>query len=325
MSKATPNLRVVIVNYRTGDLTIDCLRSMVDEVQSLRSEGTPVDVVVTDNASPDDSAARIGAAIEEAGWDWAQLCPLPENGGFAYGNNEAIRPALQSGSPPDYVLLLNPDTLVRPGAFRELLTFMEAHPDVGIAGSRLEFRDGTPQPSAFRFPTLLSELDNGAKLGLLTRLLSRRVVAPPPPDGACRTDWVSGACLMVRRAVFSAIGLLDEGYFMYYEETDFCRHAAEVGWPCWYVPSSRVVHLIGQSSGVTDVKKRRPAYWFESRSRYFRKHHGRVAKGFIDAAWAAAYASYRVRRFIQRKPDTDPPHLLRDFLRHNLRRGMRAA
>ncbi len=310
-------LLIVIVNYRTASLTIDCLRSLEPEVRALPDTRA----VVTDNASGDGSSERIGDAIRANGWSrWASFMPLPRNGGFAYGNNGAIRPALHSPDQPDYVLLLNPDTVVRPGAISELLRFMEDHPDVGIAGSRLEDPDGTPQRSAFRFPSVLSELEGGLRLGIVSRLLARKVVAPPVPSEQCPTDWVAGASMIIRRAVFDAVGMMDEGYFMYYEEVDFCLRARRAGWPCWYVPQSHVVHLVGQSSGVTDSKRprtRRPSYWFESRRRYFLVNHGRLRTLLADAGWAAGYALYRARRALQHKPDNDPTGLLRDFIRHN--------
>lgn len=310
-------LLIVIVNYRTADLTIDCLRSLRDEVADL--PGTQI--VVTDNASGDDSVVRLANAIESDGWSsWARLQPLERNGGFAYGNNAAIRPALESTDTPDYVLLLNPDTIVRPGAISALIKFMDAHRTVGIAGSRLEHPDGSPQPSAFRFPSVASEFEEGSRLGWVSRLLASRCVAPPPPAEQSPTEWVAGASMIIRKAVFEAIGLLDERYFMYYEEVDFCRRAKDAGWPCWYVPQSRVVHLVGQSSGVTDVKKsqkRRPGYWFESRRRYFLAHQGRMATVLADLMWAAGFAQWRIRRALLGKPDADPKRLLSDFIRHN--------
>ena len=248
---------VVIVNYRSASLAIDCLRSLAPEVASLGGAGI-ARVVVTDNASGDDSVARLTRAVADNGWaEWASIQPLGRNGGFAYGNNEAIRATLAAADKPDYVLLLNPDTLVRPGAIRALLEFMDAHPDAGIAGSRLEDPDGTPQRSAFRFHTVRGELEAGLRLGFVSKLLHRHVVAPPVPAGEepVRTDWVAGASMIVRRAVFEQAGLMDEGYFMYFEEVDFCLRAARKGWPCWYVPASRIVHLVGQSSGVTDTKR----------------------------------------------------------------------
>ncbi|MDB5349039.1 MAG: glycosyl transferase family 2 [Planctomycetota bacterium] len=308
---------IVIVNYRTSELTLDCLRSLEAEVAPARG----VRVVVTDNGSGDGSVGRLIVGILRYGWsDWASVQPLPRNGGFAYGNNAAISRALESDEPPDFVILLNPDTVARPGSIRALIEFMSAHPEIGLAGSRLEDPDGTPQRSAFRFPSILSELDGGMRLGVVSRLLAGRVIAPPVPVEPCEVDWVAGASLIVRREVFEQIGLLDEGYFMYFEEVDFCRRARLAGRPCWYVPDSRVVHLVGQSSGVTDrkaVPRRRPAYWFEARRRYFLSHLGRARTVLADLAWSAGYASYLLRRRFRSTPEAEPPHLLRDFLRHN--------
>ncbi len=311
------DLLIVIVNYRTAKLTIDCLHSLVEEMVNLGRAR----VVITDNQSGDDSVDRIRGAIKDNQWhEWASVMPLNRNGGFAYGNNEAIRPALQQADPPNFILLLNPDTIVRPGAIQSLVSFMREHPNVGIAGSRLEDPDGTPQHSAFRFHSIRSEIDDALRLGVVSRWLSRYSVAPPLRDEAHQTDWVAGASMIVRKEVFDQIGLMDEAYFMYYEEVDFCLRAYKAGWPCWYVPESRVVHLVGQASGVTVQNtrpKRRPDYWFDSRRRYFIKHHGRVYASLADLAWAVCFALYRVRRLIQRKPDTDPPRLLYDFLRHS--------
>jgi N-acetylglucosaminyl-diphospho-decaprenol L-rhamnosyltransferase len=313
----TDALCIVMVNYRTADLAIDCLRSLEPEI--IENPGTRV--VVVDNASGDGSVNRLNSALAEHGWgSWVSVLASERNGGFAAGNNLAIRAALNDSSPPHFVLLLNPDTLVRPGALKALVTFMERRLDVGLVGSRLEDPDGTPQPSAFRFPTVLGELDGGLRLGLMSRLLKRWVVVPPVPESPGPVDWVAGASLMVRREVFDAIGLLDEEYFMYFEEVDFCLRARRAGWPCWYLPESRVIHLVGQSSGVTasqNAQRRLPDYWFESRRRFFLVHYGRLRTTLADLAWAFGYALYRVRRVLQGKPKRDPEYLLWDFLRHN--------
>src|SRR3954452_13342761 len=311
------NLLIVIVNYRTADLALDCLQSLRDEVACL--PGTRV--IVTDNASGDDSVERLEAAVRDNSWDgWATIQPLRQNGGFAAGNNAAIIPALAAEDPPRFILLLNPDTIVRPGAIRSLVDFLECRPEIGIVGSRLEEPDGTPQRSAFRFPTVLGELEGGLRFGPASRLLERWVCAPAVPAHSGPTDWVAGACMIVRREVFEAIGPLDEGYFMYFEEVDFCHRARRAGWSCWYYPDARVVHLVGRSSGVTDpraVRKRRPGYWFQARRRYFLKNQGRVATLLADLAWALGHASYRLRRVVQRKPDEDPRWLFWDFIRYN--------
>ncbi len=313
-------LLVAIVNYRTPELTVACLRSLELEVRDL---GT-VRVVVTDNASGDDSLERIGGAIAEHGWgDWATLVPLDHNGGYSYGNNAAILPALESAdsAPPDYVLLLNSDTVVHAGALGALVRFMDSHPDVGIAGSRLEDADGSHQHSTYRFHSVSSELESGLKLGLVTRLLRNRVVVLPLADTPRPIDWVAGASMIIRRDVFEDIGLLDPGYFLYYEEVDFCLNARRAGWSCWYVPDSRVVHFVGRSTGMDarQPARRRPRYWFESRSRYFVKNHGRLYAACADAAWIVGFALWRIRRIVQGKPDKDPPHMLWDFVCTSLR------
>ncbi len=317
-SDSAPSLLVVVLNYRTAALTIDCLQSLVNEIPTVPNTR----VVVTDNASGDGSAEQIAAAIAQHNWHpWAEIMPLERNGGFAYGNNAAIRPALASSNPPDYVLLLNPDTVVRPGALKALVDFMEAHPHVGIAGSRLEDPDGTPQHSAFRFPSCASELDQNLRLGGVSKLLSRWGLAPEICDSPHPTDWVAGASMIIRPTVFKAIGLIDEGYFMYFEEVDFCLRAQRAGFPCWYVPQSRVVHLVGQSSGVTDTKrpaKRLPTYWFDSRRRFFLKNYGWLYTAVTDFVSITGFALWRARRYIQDHPDLDPPKLLLDSVRHSI-------
>ncbi len=316
-------LLVVILNYRTPSLTIDCLRSLVSEVQSLEDKPLTTSlpstrVVISDNASGDGSVEQIGAVIETEGWgDWASLMPLDRNGGYAFGNNAAIARSLQSTNPPPYFLLLNPDTIVRSGALKVLVDFMDEHPNVGIAGSRLEEPDGTPQRSAFRFHTVLGEFERGLNTGLVSRILSKWVIAPPVSEETCQTDWVAGASMIVRREVFESVGLLDEKYFMYFEEVDFCLRVNRSGWPCWYVPQSRVVHLVGQSSGVTDTKcppKRLPEYWFNSRRRYFFKNHGWLYASLSDVAWVFGFVLSKWRWVLQRKLRKDPPKLLSDFL-----------
>jgi N-acetylglucosaminyl-diphospho-decaprenol L-rhamnosyltransferase len=313
------NLLVVIVNYRTPALTIDCLRSLESEAKAVAD--WRVRVVVTDNCSGDDSVPRLQAAVrDQVQSDWVCIEPLERNGGFAYGNNRAIRPALESIEPPDYVWLLNPDTLVRPGAMAALVDFLENHPAVGIAGSRLVNKEGTAEWSAFRFPSVLGELESGVRLGFVTRILSRWVASPPPPLIASRCDWSSGASLMIRRAVFEAIGLLDENYFMYFEEVDFCLRAHRAGWAAWYVPESEVVHLAGQSSGVTDrqgERKRLPSYWFHARRYYFKKHLGPVRTLIANVGWSLGMFLFRVRQRLYGKPDNDPESLLRDFIQYN--------
>lgn len=317
-NRRDPSVLVVIVNYRTADLTIDCLESLIPERQRVPG----MRVVVTDNASGDESVARIEKFLATRRVNhFMEFVPLPKNGGFAYGNNAAIDPALASNHPPDYVLLLNPDTVIYPHAIAELLKFAEARPKVGICGSRLEYPDGEVQCSAFRFPCMLGEFESTIRFGPVSKLLSKSRIAPPIPAENKTADWLAGASMLIRREVFEQIGSLDPAYFMYFEEVDFCLRAYRHGWECWYVPASRVVHLVGQASGVTDIKvkaKRRPAYWFESRRRYFVRNHGWLYCLGCDLSTLLGLAAWRIRCLIQRKPNPDPPHLWVDSLRQSV-------
>ena len=161
---------IVIVNYRTPGLTIDCLKSLEPELASFAPG--EVQVVVTDNASPDDSIPKLTQALADHHWsNWCTLLPLPKNGGFAYGNNEGIQRALSHApsSLPEYIYLLNPDTIVLPGAVRELVRFMDDHPLCGIAGGRAENPDGTVRRTVFRFHSVLSEVEGTLRIGPVTR------------------------------------------------------------------------------------------------------------------------------------------------------------
>ena len=301
---------VVVLNYRAAELAIDCLRSLDAEVNA-----TPgLQVIVVDNASGDGSADQLKKAIRSNGWTWASLVELARNGGYSAGNNAALRAALEEPDPPDHLLLLNPDTVVRPGAIESLSGFLDCHPNVGIVGPRLEQPDGTPHLSAFHFPTIASEFEQSLRVGALTRLLYGRWYVPS--TSASSTDWVAGAALMVRRGVLECVGLLDEGYFLYYEDVDLCLQARRAGWSCWYLPEARVVHLVGRSTGVTDPRRRarRPTYWFDARRRYFTKNHGRLYAVLADLAAALGLIGWKARLLVERKPDSDPPGLLAGLL-----------
>jgi len=323
--ESTPRLLIVILNYRTPALTLSCLRSLARQIVQLPD----AEVVVTDNDSGDGSAELIARGIADEGMSsWARCVALPRNGGYAYGNNAPVREALQRANPPDHVLLLNPDTEVLPGAVQALRDFMRTHPECAIAGSRLEDTDGTVHCSAFNFPSMWSELDRGLQLGVVSRLLRDKVIYRPIPEAPTPVDWVAGASMMVRREVFEQVGLIDEAYFLYFEEVDFLLRAHRAGYQTWYVPASRVIHHMGASTGVTDIKKaprRIPTYWFESRRRYFVRNHGVLHAAAADLFFLAGNALRRVRSLVsskQRRPD--PPSMMADYVRNSvLLRGAR--
>ncbi len=284
---------IVIVNYRTAELVIDCLRSLSTQVSDLGGGRA----VVVDNASGDGSAEKLSAAIKREGWSsWALVAQLERNGGFSFGNNAGIRMALSADKPVGHLMLLNPDTIIRPGAVSALVCFMEEHPEVGIAGSQLEDAAGSLESSGHSFPSPISELDAGARLGALNRLLRRYVVTPAVTcDHARPCDWVSGASMMIRMRVIADIGWMDEDFFLYFEEVDFCRRAQRAGWQCWLVPDSRVVHLEGASTGISVSSKRRPTYWYDSRRRFFVKHYGVAGLVAADTLRAIGRLSFILR------------------------------
>ena len=189
-SSKSLELAVAIVNWRTADLAIDCLRSVESELAEVPS----CRVFIVDNGSGDGSADKIARAIETNGWSsFVTLLALPENGGFAVGNNAAIRAAFQQEQQsPAFVLLLNPDTVVRRGAFRILLDFMNAHQKVGIAGGRSEFPDATPQDCCFRFPNALAEFAYYFRVKLVGLLIAKKMPGVPIPTAPIEIDWGIG-------------------------------------------------------------------------------------------------------------------------------------
>lgn len=314
------NVWVVSVSFRSARLMIECLRSIEAERSTA---GLNLRAVVVDNASGD--FPILSQAVDENGWStWVKLVLAPRNGGFAYGNNLGIQLALASGS-SDYILLLNPDTQVRPHAISALAAFLQTHPNVGIAGPSFENLDGTEWPMAFRFPSIGTEFCAALGIGLVTRLLGDKTVARRMPAAAQRIDWVSGAAMMIRSKVFEAVGGFDESYFLYFEETDFCFRSAKAGFATWYFPRSRVMHIMGQSTDVVietwSKPKRLPPYWFESRRRYLAGSLGSPAAMLTDLLVLLAYPVGYLKQILLGRRRTMTPHYLRDLWRHSILRA----
>lgn len=290
-------LAVIILNYGTSDLVVDCLSALAPEV-----EGTARCAVVVDNASPDDSVEKIESAIKAHGWaSWVQLVRSARNDGFSAGNNQGFEAVAA-----DAYLLLNSDTLVRPGALDRLEELL--HRGRGLAAPCLEWPDGTAQANLRRWATPASELARAAATGPISRWLGREPVslaelsAPPP------AQWASGACLGIHRDVIERLGGLDEGFFMYFEDMDYCRRALEAGFRLAFDPEARVVHFKGGTSPVqsqTAARARRPAYYYAARARYFAKHHGYAGLLAANLCFALGRAIARMREIFGAKQ----PHL----------------
>ena len=289
-------LAIVVLNYRSPGLVMDCLRTIASE----RASMPDFQVVVVDNASGDGSAERLATELDSDRWrPWVRLVVSPVNGGFSAGNNVGIR-AVDA----DAYLLLNSDTLVRPGALRSLVAARETWPRAGIVGPRLEWPDGSGQISAFRCRSPWSELIDSAQTGPITRLLRRHDVPLDLPDEPIEAEWVSFAAALIRREVIEQVGLMDDGYFMYFEDIDYCRRARAAGWQVLHWPDARIVHLRGGSSDVkrkTESRQRRPRYYYAARTRYMTKFYGRA--GFIVAnlAWHTGRSISFVRERLGRK------------------------
>jgi hypothetical protein len=260
------DISLIIVNWNGKDLLRECLRSVREE--RARADAPTGVVIVVDNASSDGSAAMVREEFPDT-----QLIENSENVGFAAGNNCGLR--ICRGR---YAALLNSDAQLQAGALRALVTFMDAHPDAGAAGPMLLYPDGRWQPSGRPFPTLrrfLAEVTGSyARAGGDARLL-RDV----DPAQVREVDEVSGACMMVRREAWEQAGLLDENFFLLYEDVDWCRRIKDCGWRIFYVPPARVVHHYGASRRAVSEPVHLAA--LQSVHYYFAKHHGRCAAAFV--------------------------------------------
>ena len=273
------HLSIVIVNYRTPILVIDCLETLLPELPGLRAK-----VVVVDNNSGDDSPGIIRNWLTARDPDHRVLLVQSEtNSGFAGGNNIGIDTLRAS-----FYLLLNSDTRLRSGSIRNLLETARKFPDAGLVSPRLEWPNGEGQESCFRFHTPYSELIAAAQTRVIDGLFKRYIVPMPVQDRIVRPQWTSFACVLIRREVFEQIGLLDDGYFMYFEDAEFCHRAGKAGWGIVHDPEARVVHLRGGSSPVkerTRQKKRLPRYFHESRTRFFYQLYGWTGLLAANVMW----------------------------------------
>ncbi|MBI5658497.1 MAG: glycosyltransferase family 2 protein [Nitrosomonadales bacterium] len=290
----SPQLSVVIVNFRTPAFVIDCLTTLLPEL-----DGMDARVVIVDNHSADNSPEIIRAWLaQHDAVNKVLFVQSEHNSGFASGNNIGIKSCNAR-----YYLLLNSDTLIRPGAIRIILDTATRFPEAGLVSPRLEWPDGVGQESCFRFPTPFSELIAAAQTGLISRCFSRYIVALPVQTQIARPQWTSFACVLVTDEVFQQVGLLDEGYFMYFEDVEFCRRARKAGWEIVHNPDARVVHLRGGSSPVkkqTRLKKRVPRYFYESRTRYYYQASGWFGMMSANLLWWAGRSVSGIRQLLGR-------------------------
>lgn len=281
---------VSIINYRTGAMTIDAVRSVLAD----RSVDD-VHVVVVDNRSDDGSAEMI------AEWIAAQDPPPPvtlirseTNSGFSSGHNQGM-----AACSAEAYLVLNSDALLRPGALGRMLATLRESPQAGFIAPRLEHDDGEPQLSCFRFPNPIGEMLRMARLGPLTRLFRKHDQSlgfSPDPE---EIGWASFACILVRGAMRDAIGPMDEGFFLYSEDTEYCWRARRAGWRVVHEPRARAVHLRGASGPAKSLRaarKRLPRYIYASRTRFFYLAYGRSGLLAANLLWYPGAAIGWARR-----------------------------
>jgi GT2 family glycosyltransferase len=270
------DLSIIIVSWNVRSLLRNCLLSIQENLDQTADDS--VEVVVVDNASQDDTVELL-----RADFPWVRLIENDANRGFAQANNLGIR-----NSCGKHILLLNPDTELCAGALPSLVRFMEGHTSCGAAGAYLLNPDHTLQKSCFPFPTLFREFWFLFHLDWLYNLAAYPMESWPT-DAPHAVDVVKGAALMVRRDVVERIGLLDESYFMYTEEVDWCRRIKDAGWEIYWAPMARVIHYGGQSTRLEADQMFIELY--RSKLQYFRKHSGTWAGNVYKLILLAAALS----------------------------------
>jgi GT2 family glycosyltransferase len=277
-------LTVIIVSWNVKDLLRACLLSLRQNAPG----NAGMTVIVVDNASTDGTQAMLSAEFPDA-----QLVLNATNRGFTGGNNDGLRAAratLGEVNGDDFALLLNPDTLVTPGALEALLAYARERPDAGIIGPRLVYGDGSPQSTRRRFPTLATGIFESTWLQRLAPpgLLARFFVRDAPEDRPCDVDWVVGAAMLARWSAIDQVGGLDEAvFFMYSEEIDWCKRMKNRGWAVAWYPGATIIHYEARSSDK--VSALRTLRFNTSRVRYFAKHHGRGAAAVVRAVLMAGF------------------------------------
>jgi GT2 family glycosyltransferase len=288
-------LTAIIVNFKTPELTLNCLESLGRERDLLQD--CHLEARIVDNQSDDESLEIILNEIKKKHLGgWTSLQVAPSNGGYGAGNNQVLREIdTLHQNKNQFYLILNPDVELKSGAIEKLLKLAVSNPRVAVVGPRLEYEDGRPQISAFRFHSVLSELASAARIGPITRWLARSNVGITTGKTAAQVDWVSGACFLVKAEALSESGLFDEEFFLYFEESELCHRLHKLGWEVWIEPEARAIHLKGRSTGFDPDQAETatpPQHWEDSRQLYFRKTRG---QSYAMAADAARFLGHLLR------------------------------
>lgn len=306
-----PRVLTIVLNWRTPEMSLKAAHAARRAMEGIAGE-----IVLVDNASGDGSFEAMQAGIADL--DRMRVVQSGRNGGFGAGNNAGMRAGFSDGTRPDYVYILNSDAFPAPDAIAALVAHLEATPKAGLAGSYIHGADGAAHVTCFRFPSALGEFEGAARIGPVSRLLRNQAVPMPVITTTRAVDWVAGASLMIRQDMLDEIGGFDEGFFLYFEETDLCLRASRAGWRTDFVADSRVEHIGSVSTGMKGWD-RVPAYWFASRRYYFTKNHGAAYLALVTSAHLLAAGLGTIWRVIRRKGAGRPPHFLRDLVLGDLR------
>ena len=291
MHAETPDVSIIIVSWNTRELLLGCLAALPAAVGELHA-----DVWVVDNGSTDGSVA----AVRER-YSSIRILENESNSGFAAANNQAI--AACAGR---YALLLNSDTIAEPASIERLVRFADGQPSAGIVGARLLNPDGSFQASFADFPSLRSELLSVTGIG--PRVFGRWYPNYGPHSSRAnrRVDWIQGACMLARRAAIEQAGMMDEQYFMYNEEIDWCMQIWRAGWEVWYLPDARIIHYGGQST--RQVRHAMVQALYRSKVRFFRKHYGPTSALVLQSAFVAVLrAKWLIRTLALRERSSAGP------------------
>lgn len=319
MTRESGRVLTVLLNYRTAEMTARSLKAAREAMRHV-----PGEIIVVDNDSQDGSFEflqnEIAKYLAEDGYPQISAIQTGHNGGFGYGNNAGFHAGLSRGE-FEFLYALNSDAFPAEDAISKLREFMMNKGDVAIAGSELFGEDDQRHVAQFRFPSIFSEFEGAFSFGPVTRLLKRYQVPlfGLPEDHPTQVDWIAGASFMMRREAAEDVGLFDESYFLYFEETDLCLRTARAGWKTYYVPESRVKHIGSVSTGMRDWE-RAPKFWLDSRLYYFTKNHGAIYALAATLARLLGGALSHLRALVQpKKRRSQPKWYLWDIAKHHLR------
>lgn len=299
-------LLVIIINYKTPELVCDALCSLNGQINENSDK-----VVVVDNASNDRSINEISEFISAKNWNnWIDLIPSNVNGGFSSGNNLGIE-----STKAKYYLLLNSDAFVRENAIELMVHELESDSKIAIVGPKLEWENGEQQVSCFYNLTPWNTFLNAASTGVLTRLFNIfgiNEVAIPVEKLVKSPEWISFACVLIRNEAIQDVGLMDEGFFMYMEDVDYCRRIRKAGWDISFCNKAKVVHLNNGYSNNLKIRKL-PAYYYQSRARYFIKYYGRTGFFMTNILWYLGRLISITRKYLPGKEKKVSPDSYRDI------------